>query len=165
MRKTPLLGLMALLVVGLVSVGAFAMPFGKGNTEIRDAIEAGDFEAWKSAITSSLTEERFNKAVEMHQKMVERRAETQEKFSAVQDAIESSDYQAWLEAIGEHPRAEKLAGLITEENFATFAEMYQARQAGDLEKVKELAEELGLPAQKAHDKFHGMGRHKFNHFR
>ena len=59
MKKSGILVLASVLVVGLLAFGAFAMPFGKGNSAVKDALESGDFSSWKEAMTSELTEERF----------------------------------------------------------------------------------------------------------
>ncbi|MBU0457569.1 MAG: hypothetical protein KKD75_05485 [Nanoarchaeota archaeon] len=158
MRKTPVLVLMGLLVVSLVAVGVFAMPFDKANDEAKNALEAGDFTAWKEAMISQLTEERFNRAVEGHQKMIERKTEMMEQRSLVQDAIESEDYQAWLSAIGDNPRQEKLIEVITEENFATFVEMHQARQSDDFETAQKLSEKLGLERNEGFSKRMHFGK-------
>lgn len=44
--------------------GGFAM-FGVNQTEIQNAIKNNDYASWKSLIESQLTEENFNKLVEM----------------------------------------------------------------------------------------------------
>jgi len=67
-RKT--LGILALALVGLLGVSLVAaMPFtGAENHEaIREAVEAGDYDAWKAAVTADLTEENFEKMTQMHE--------------------------------------------------------------------------------------------------
>ena len=172
MKKAPILGITALLIVAFVALGAFAMPFAKGDTDVRNALEAGNYNAWKEAITSRLTQDRFNRAVDNYQKMSERRTLMQEKMGAVQSTIESGDYQAWNSAIGDEPGAEKLREVITEDNFATYAEMQQAIQDKDFAKAKDLASQLGLPAENVSGRFpmmwinykRTMGRHSFRSF-
>ena len=61
----------------------------------------------------------------------------------MQEAMEQG-YDAWKQAVSDSPRGERIAELITEENFNTFVAMYNARQSGDFETAHELAEELGL---------------------
>ena len=133
MKKVAKFGILALLLVSLVA-GAYA--FGQGNEVAKEALEAGDYSAWKNAMTEGLTEERFNQMRERHQQMSEKRAEMEE---AMQDG-----YDAWVEAIGDSPKAAKLTEVITEENFDTFVEIHEAKQNGDHETAKALAEELGL---------------------
>jgi nucleotide-binding universal stress UspA family protein len=157
MRKAPIVGMAAMLLVGLVAAGAFAMPFGGngwgrfGNEAVREALEGGDYDAYLSAIDegwrtyrAGMTEGKFNEMFEHHQEMSEKRAQMQKKRAAVEAAIEAGDYEAWVSAIEGSPGAERLAEVITEDNFGTFAEIHQARQDKDWEKAKELAEELGI---------------------
>jgi len=99
--------LIALLGVSLVA----AFPFGFGNgmnkelTEeeqeeaqafhdaIQQAIEDGDFEAWKSLMESQLTEENFNLLVERHQSMSEEREADQQIRNQIQEAMQAGDYE------------------------------------------------------------------------
>jgi hypothetical protein len=93
--------LSALLMLGLMASAGFAFAFGAaGNGEhslaIRQAIEENNFDAWKAAITEALTQEDFDKLVERHKSMSERR----EMRDAVRQAIEAGDYEAYKEAVG-----------------------------------------------------------------
>jgi len=147
MKKTAKFGIVALLLVALVT-SAFAFGGrGIGNEEAREALEAGDYGAWKEAMASGLTEDRFNKMRERHENMQEKRAEMEE-------AIEQG-YDAWKELVEETPHGEKLLEIINEGNFDRFVEMHEARKDGDHETAKEIAEELGL---KGPGKGFGKGR-------
>ncbi len=141
-RKLAKLGILVLFLVALVG-SAFALPVGFGNEEAKDAIEAGDYEAWKEAITNGLTEEKFNEIVEKYEERSEKRAEREEIRAEIKAAMDEG-YDAWVEAIEGHPRAEKLLDIINEDNFETFVAMHDAKESGDIETAKELADELGL---------------------
>lgn len=170
MKKT-ILGLMALLLVGVVAVGAFAMPFGNqnsneekqgfgmrggmfGNEAMRDALDSGDYQDYLDAFEESdrqflatkMTEEQFNERRSNYQEREERMTEREANREATETAIEAGDYSAWLTAISESnsPMTEELTQTITVENFGTFAEMHTAMENHDFETAKELADELGL---------------------
>lgn len=64
-----------------------------------------------------------------------------EQHEAVEAALEAGDYEAWKELHGDRGR---IASVVTEENFATFVEMHEAMEDGDMEKAQELRTELGL---------------------
>ena len=67
-RKT--LGIIALALVGLMAISfVAAMPFTteENHEAIRAAVEAGDFDSWKSLRSSELTEENFEKMTQMHE--------------------------------------------------------------------------------------------------
>jgi len=60
------------------------------------------------------------------------------------DEAMEQGYDAWAEAIKDSPGSERLLDVINKDNFDTFVEMHKARQDGDYETAKELAEELGI---------------------
>ncbi|MFC1768389.1 hypothetical protein ACFLZX_01370 [Nanoarchaeota archaeon] len=110
MKKGPMLGILAVLLVGLVAVGAYAMPFGKGlhgNEALKEAIEAGDYDAFMTA-------------------------------------VEAGDYDAWVEAHGDSPRASQMLEVINEDNFELLIQLHEAKESGDFESAKQIAEGLGL---------------------
>jgi hypothetical protein len=143
------------LTMGLIATTGAALAYGNGfgmglgnvgmveNTAITEAIEANDFDAWKTAMieayTSELTEERFNAIVEMHQSR-----------EAISQALENGDYTAWREAV-ENMQGPRIKDIITEENFETYVQLQQAEASGDFEAAQELREQLGLNAG-----MHGM---------
>lgn len=99
MKKTTICLSSLLMLCIMVSAG-FAFAFGTaGNGEhesaIRQAIEENNFDAWRTAITETLTQENFDKLVERHKTMSERR----EMQNAVRQAIEAGDYEAYKEAM------------------------------------------------------------------
>jgi len=70
-----------------------------------------------------------------------------ERHRAVMDAFSNNDYQAWKELVA----ARRVAAVIdSQEKFDKLTEAHQVALAGDLEKAKEIRQELGLPA--------GLGR-------
>ena len=136
---------MTALIIGLVATTGVAFAFGGGffgneNREaIENAIEANDYNAWKEAMIETLTEEKFNKLVEMYQN----RKTAEQNRQLVEQALEEGNYEAWKAAI-ENLEGPRMTELITEENFDTFVQLYEAKMAGDYETVKQLSEELGL---------------------
>jgi len=151
MKRKTLYVVLALMVVGLVAttgiVSAFEgrIGFNSENREaIKAAIEAKDFNAWREAISETLTEENFNKIMERHENRYGNRELMREQMEAVEQALEAGDYDAWKAAIEGFERTPKIMENITEENFDVFVELYKARQEGDFETAKELAEELGI---------------------
>ncbi len=138
MKKVAKFGIIAVLLVGLV---ASSFAFGRGNEAAREALEAGDYAAWKNAMIAELTEERFNQMRERYNQMAEKRVAMQEKRAEIEAAMEQG-YDAWKEAVADSPREAKLTEVITKENFDTFVEMHEAMQNGDYETAKALAEEL-----------------------
>lgn len=61
-------GILALAFVGLFAVSmVFAMPFGDSENRdaVREAVESGDYSTWKSLMVAELSEENFNRMVEM----------------------------------------------------------------------------------------------------
>ena len=145
------------LVVGIVAVSSVSAGFMQ-NEDAREALEAGDYDAFIQAVTQErserfaekMTEERFEKMQEMHSAR-----------QVIQQALEEEDYQAWVEARESMPKPPTIGDIVNEENFDTFVAMHEARQAGDLETAKELAEELGLDQLPRGHKFPGKGMKGF----
>ncbi len=72
---------------------------------------------------------------------------TPERHEAMEQAFESNDYNAWKELMSGKGRVTQ---VVTEENFARFAEAHQLAQEGKLDEARQIRQELGL----------GMGGHK-----
>ena len=64
-----------------------------------------------------------------------------EQHEAMEQALENKDYNAWQELA---PDKGKMSELITEENFARFAEMHKLMAEGKTDEAKAIGEELGL---------------------
>jgi len=91
MKQKQMLGIVALAMVALLGVGMVsAFGFGNGISEedieaLNNAMESGDYEAWKEIKMSQISEERFEEARARHQERAEFR-------TAMQEARESGDY-------------------------------------------------------------------------
>jgi len=64
-----------------------------------------------------------------------------ERHEAMETAFEEVDYDAWKELMDNRGR---VTDVITEDNFAQFAEAHTLADDGDFEGAKEIREELGL---------------------
>ena len=151
MNKKSSLILAGIFVIGMLAVGAFAMPFAKENSEIKDSLENGNFAEWKEAMTSELTEERFEEMRNEHQKKGQMREQMELAIS--------KGYDSFVELMQEHPHGEKLLETVDEQNFDLFVQMHEARSSGDFELAEDIAEELGLDHLK-HQRGLGKGMHK-----
>lgn len=82
---------------------------------------------------------------------------SQEDFRAEKAAIESGNYSAWKSIVEKHGNA-KILEVISESNFAKYAEAFKLRESGDVEGSRAIVEELGLkdPGEKVGDGAHGM---------
>ncbi len=152
MKKTIMLSIVALFMIGMVAAGAvsaFGMGKWGGNKDaVRDAIEARDFSAWKTAMTADLTEERFNQIVERQENRPEGSREGRMQMSGqheeMEAAIAAGDFDAWKALMESSGRKHPIE--LTEENFEKFVEMHNAMQEGDTDTAASLREELGMPA-------------------
>jgi hypothetical protein len=159
MKKITKFGIFALLIVSLVgSVFAFN---GNGfrNEAVSDAIETDDYSAWKEAKMDGLTQERFDEVKERHGQRSERFEQREQRREEMDAAIEEG-YDAFVELTADTFQGEKLLGIVTEENFETFVAMHNARQDGDYDLVKELADELGFEPPRNDFGNHQMGQGK-----
>ena len=161
MKKAPLFGLVALFLVGLLAISAFAMPFGNRgkqgmfgkDSSLKDALEQGDYDVYLDAFEESdlpflknkLSEEQFDERVKTH-------ANNSKMKESIEDAIGSEDYDTWKTLVDSLEQKPPCAAKITEDNFDTFVELHKAKK-----KVKELSEELGLEKQGMH-KGSGQGK-------
>ncbi len=62
----------------------------------------------------------------------------------VKTAVENGDYDAWYALMSENERAGDILEIINEDNFHLLGEMHEARENGDFETAKTIADELGL---------------------
>ena len=147
MKKAPIMSLMAVLIVGLVASGAFAMSEDETvhvETEdfgLRESFYNEDYESYLTAwenfyINNKLTEDEFNEIVDKHQQMKENKEEI--------NAAMEEGYDSWLEVVESLERTPKFVEVIDEDNFDTFVEMHNALQEKDFDTAKELSDELGL---------------------
>jgi hypothetical protein len=114
-----------MLVVGILVTGGLVYAFGPGignNNAVNAAIQAGDYSAWKEAIISGLTEERFNQEVSRYNEMKIMQANRE----AMNTAIESGDYAAWKTLVKSGRKMD-----TSEEAFDKMVEMHKARKANN----------------------------------
>jgi len=143
MKRKSAVALFALVACVLTASSAYAFGFGfQENEEAMNALEAQDYEAFIGAIGETERCERF--AENMTEGRFQQMAERHETRQAIEAAIESGDYDAWLAAMNSVPR---ITDFITEDNFASFVELHEAREEGDFETARAIAEELGIPGK------------------
>ena len=170
MNRRKVFGLLAIIVV-VASIGSVAAFGGKyfgmdpesGNA-IVNAIKAKDFNAWKEAITAQLTEENFNKLVEQQAAMSQRHEKMSEKRGAIvgiqalnedmNKAIKDGNYDAWKTA-SVNSKSPLVSKITNEDEFKILVQLYKAKQDADYTKVKELSQQLGLPAGNSRNKMSG----------
>ena len=66
---------------------------------------------------------------------------TAERHEAMEQAFENNDYNAWKELMSGKGRVTQ---VVTEENFARFAEAHELAEEGNLDEAKQIRRELGL---------------------
>ncbi|NPE26482.1 hypothetical protein HNV12_00585 [Methanococcoides sp. SA1] len=89
-------GILALALVGLFAVSmVVAMPFGnvENRDAVRDAVESGDYDSWKSLMSAELTEENFEKMTQMH--------ELRNEIREARDAGDDETVEALMEEMKE----------------------------------------------------------------
>jgi len=135
MNKTAL-GILALFVTGLVLVGMVTAFQGAPNREGHKF--NGEFK------------EKFEEFREIHDQL--------------RVAMENGDYNEWLSIIEENdlPMREKITSVINEDNFHLLKELHDAREAGDIDRVMEIKEDLGIgpgrpPMGQGHGRCQGKG--------
>lgn len=171
MNRKRIFGMLAIFIVvaSIATVSAFQGKFSgmdaAGRGEMLNAIKTNDFGAWKELMSARLTEENFNKLVERQTVMSQRHGNMSEMRRGMSSergafneqivqAIEKGDYEAWKEAAVNTPM---ITNIDNEDDFKILVQLHQAKKDGDYAKVKELSQQLGLPA--------GNGRHKMSgHF-
>lgn len=121
-------------MIGLVTAG---MAGGMAATLVSQNVFAAETEA--------------TTAREEHHEVMEELRET------VQDAVESGDYAAWsaqMNTMADTMYQNMKAG-ITQENFDLLTQIHAAREAGDMDTVRELSQQLSGPMPM----FGGRGAH------
>jgi len=111
-----------IIFTGLVSAFRLGFVSEENRSAIKQAIENNDFEAWRSAITETLTRENFDKLVERYNAMSERR----KLQDAVRQSIEDGNYEAYKKAV------ENLGSykVMSEEDFNAMVQRYNATESG-----------------------------------
>lgn len=169
MNRKRIFGMLAIFIVvaSIATVSAFQGKFSgmdaAGRGEIFDAIKAKDFSAWKELMSARLTEENFNKLVERqqvmsqrHENMLQKRGSMSSERGAFNEqivqAIEEGNYETWKVAAVNTPMITK---IDNEDDFKILVQLHQAKKDADLEKVKELSEQLGLTSVSGKNKMSG----------
>jgi len=137
--KGKLLGLFALLAIGLLVTGGLVAAFGSrgfaDTNDMRQAIADGDFQTWKQLHQEQLTEKNFAQEQERYQ---ERQGMMQGR-EEIQAAIDADDYTAYSALVLKiHPDAT----VISEDDFTTLVELHQARLDGDVDTWQKLRDEI-----------------------
>lgn len=133
MEKKYVAGIFALAVCIVAASGAYAfggLPGLQGNDAAKQALESKDYAAFVEAMAPQVSEEMFN-----------RMAEQAESEAAIEAALESGDYEAWVAAIESRS---KITDFITADNFADYVVLHNAKESGDFETARSLAEGLGI---------------------
>lgn len=172
MNRKKILGMLAITIV-VATIGSVAAYGGKfpgfdpqSRDNITNAIKANDFNAWKEAMSAQLTEDNFNKLVQRYQTMSQKHGNMSEKqgtmFSGRQvlnagmiQALKDGNYEAWKTAIV-NSKSPLVSKITNADQFNILVQLYRAKQDGNYTKVKELSQQLGLPA--GNDK-HKMSGH------
>lgn len=140
MKKGIIVGLVAVLTLGLITAGVSAFSIKEdfnGNTDIFQALKDGDYEAFMDAMDEDTFNE-FRQIEKRHHKPRHRMPKD------VLEALDAEDYDSFVEAVESLEHVPKCLEIVTEETFDTFVDMHQAIQDKDFETAKELADELGL---------------------
>lgn len=114
----------ALMVASVSAVGGKYFNNQDERQELIDAIEAQDYDTWRSIIESQITEENFEEISEYHNN----REFYRDTRQLTRDAIAENDYDAYIEAAN-------LSGIenaMTKNDFKTLVELHTKRQAESL---------------------------------
>lgn len=78
---------------------------------------------------------------------------TDERHEEMEKAFENKDYNAWKNLMQGRGRVTQ---VVTEQNFARFAQMHQLREDGKIEEANQIRTELGLGLKMGYGR--GAGR-------
>ena len=78
-----------------------------------------------------------------------------ERHTAMTEAFANQDYQSWQEQMQGKGRVSE---IVTEENFARFAEAHRLAQEGKLEEARQIRQELGLGLSDGNGGQRGVGK-------
>ena len=120
-----LVGIMG--VVGLASATGFGFFNGQNRTAIEQAINNNDYQAWKIAVTETLTPENFNKIVQVRNSTSDRTGRKTEHMSVMR-SIKSGNYTAYIEAIDNTTYS---GNALTEEEFNATVARYTTGVSGE----------------------------------
>lgn len=69
---------------------------------------------------------------------------TTERHTQIEKALETNDYTAWKKLMSETKNKRHVTEVITESNFAKFAEAHRLAEAGKITEANAIRKELGL---------------------
>ncbi len=72
----------------------------------------------------------------------------EETREEIKTAVENGDYETFKGLVTQDGRGEKILEKVTPENFDRFKALHEAREAGDKDTAKEIAEELGIEGKR-----------------
>jgi len=169
MNRKKLFGMLAITIV-VASIGSVAAYIGKFpgiDTQSRDnitnAIKANDFNAWQAAMSAQLTQDNFNKLVKRYQTMSKKHGNASENqgISGRQalsadmiQALRDGNYDEWKTAVA-NSNSPLVSKITNADQFNILVQLYQAKQDGNYTKVKDLSQQLGLPAGNGKQKMPG----------
>ncbi len=79
---------------------------------------------------------------------------TEERHTAMEKAFETKDYTAWKNLMGKG----RVTQVVTQDNFAKFAEAHELSEAGKTQEAAAIRAELGLGLRNGSGQGTGMGR-------
>ena len=80
---------------------------------------------------------------------------SQERHTAMEQAFENNDYNAWKELMAGKGRVTQ---VVTEENFARFAQAHELAEEGKLDEAQQIRRELGLGLRNGGGNSQGRGQ-------
>jgi hypothetical protein len=153
MKNTYILGMAAILAVGMFAAAGLSFaseanltdPDGNPTVEAwkidaMNAVSNNSFDAWKTAMISGLTLDRFNTLVQKHSQKADKEA----KVKAVQDALVAGDYEAWKTAVSALGSRYNVTQMVTQDEFKTLVQIYKAKESGNFSEARSLMEQSGL---------------------
>jgi len=177
MNRKKLFGMLAITIV-VATIGSVAAFGGKfpgidpqSSDNITNAIKANDFSAWQAAMSAQLTQANFDKLVQNYQTMSQRHGNTsqwrgnmskpngtmhakQALSAEMIQALKDGNYAEWNAAIV-NSNSPLVSKITNEDQFKILVQLYQAKQDGNYTKVKDLSQQLGLPAVNGKHKMPG----------
>ncbi|MBI4053195.1 MAG: hypothetical protein HY394_04110 [Candidatus Diapherotrites archaeon] len=155
-EKKHILILFALIAIG---TGAFAFSGGFGpifgSQAAQDALKAGDYAAFTTAIASTPRGEKAAQNISQDQFKAmsanfKQAGEFRQKMDAwqqsVQKALDDNNYQEWVNAMNAKPKPKSITDVITSGNFTVYVKYQKALHDKDFTTAKTLAQQLGLDA-------------------
>lgn len=187
-KKKTIITLSALIAAAALGTSAFVYAHGndgfagfgfraEGNAEVKEAMDNGDYQAWKNLVSQKAdefaSEENFDNMKQVHDLMAEGNVEEAEALREelgmpgkghgrrvgdrleMKQYIESGDYEGWKAAMEEKlnerlGHLEELESNISEETFNGLVEAHNLAESGDYEAARQIRDDLGFPGGPGH---------------